>query len=117
MALENDLRIELLTCCPRVYPSTAPYGTKTPYVTWQHAGGDSLRWQDNTAASKRMPLIQVNVWADSVLQAFTLIQQIEERLCLAAAFTAEVQGEPTPSFDDGSDIEGYIQTFKVLGDR
>ena len=117
MALENDLRVELLACCPRVYASSAPAGTKTPYVTWQHAGGDSLRWQDNTAATKRLPLIQVNAWDTTPQSAFALIQQIEERLCLAAAFTADVQGEPVPTYDDGSEIEGYIQTFKVLGDR
>lgn len=117
MALEEDLMTELLACCPSVYVLVAPSGAKAPYITWQHAGGDSLRWADNTAADKRFPQIQVNAWASTPQQAFALIQLIEERLCLADSFNAEVQGEAVPSYDDDDTVRGYIKTFKVLGAR
>ena len=60
MALETDLMAELLAECPRVVVGTAPYGTAMPYVTWQHIGGDVLRYTDNAPADKRKPLIQIN---------------------------------------------------------
>ena len=54
MALETDLMTQLRAECPRVHVGTAPYGTQQPYVTWQHIGGESLRYTDNTAADKAL---------------------------------------------------------------
>lgn len=117
MALEEDLMAELLTECSRVVVGTAPYGTAMPYVTWQHIGGDVLRYTDNAPADKRKPLIQINTWAATPLQAFALIQRIEERLCAAAAFTARAHGDPIGAYDDAGVASGYLQTFSILGAR
>ena len=117
MALESDLIAELKALCPRVYIGTAPYGTATPYVTWQHIGGDPMRYADNTSADKRWPEIQINTWTDTPMQAFTLIQQIEDRLCEAAVFQAEPIGGPIGAYADADAISGYLQTFKILGNR
>lgn len=117
MALETDLMAELQTECPRVIVGTAPYGTAMPYVTWQHIGGDVLRYTDNAPADKRKPLIQINTWAVTPQQAFALIQRIEERLCAAAAFTARPHGDPLGAYDDAGVVSGYLQTFSILGAR
>lgn len=117
MALEADLMAALLAECPRVHVGTAPYGTAMPYVTWQHIGGDPLRYTDNTAADKRQPQIQINTWHETPLQAFALIQRIEARLCASAAFQAEPMGEPITSYDDADVASGYLQAFTILGDR
>lgn len=117
MALESDLIAELKVLCPRVHIGAAPYGTVMPYVTWQHIGGESLRYTDNTAADKRKPLIQLNVWDTPALSAFALIQRIVERLCLAEAFQAEPLGEPILAHDDADIATGYLLTFSILGDR
>lgn len=117
MALESDLIVELKALCPRVHIGTAPYGTATPYVTWQHIGGDPLRYTDNTPTDKRWPEIQINTWTDTPMQAFTLIQQIEDRLCAATAFQAEPIGGPIGAYDDADVASGYLQTFKILGNR
>lgn len=117
MALEEDLVAALQAECPRVFVGTAPYGTPMPYVTWQHIGGDSLRYVDNTPAAKRHPQIQINTWDDTPLKAMALIRRIEERLCAAAAFTASPQGEPVGAYDDADITSGYLQTYSILGDR
>lgn len=117
MALENDLMAELQAECPRVFVGTAPYGTAQPYVTWQHIGGKSLRYVDNTAADKRKPLIQLNTWAATPLQAMELIRRIEERLCASDLFTAQPQGEPIGAYDDADVASGYLQTYSILGAR
>lgn len=117
MALESDVMAVLLTCCPRVHVGTAPASTVRPYVTWQHVGGESLRYVDNTAAAQRKPDIQVNTWGATPMQAFALIQQIEEALCAAAAFAAKPHGEPVGAYDDADVSSGYLQTFAILGSR
>lgn len=117
MALEEDLMTELQAECQEVHVGTAPFDTPMPYVTWQHIGGESLRYTDNTAASKRRPLIQINTWAATPLAAFRLIQRIEERLCAAAAFDAKPHGDPIAAYDDADVASGYLQTYTILGNR
>lgn len=117
MALEEDLMAELLAECPQVHVSTAPYDTPMPYVTWQHIGGESMRYTDNTAAAQRKPLIQVNTWAASPLEAFRLLQRIEERLCASPLFTAKPLGDPVGAYDDADIASGYLQTYSILGAR
>ena len=117
MALEADLIAELKALCPRVFVGTAPYGTATPYITWQHIGGQPLRYVDNAPADKRWPEIQINTWTDTPMQAFALSQQIEARLCAATAFDAEPVSEPIGAYDDADIASGYLQTFKILGAR
>ena len=117
MALETDLVLVLQSICPRVIVGVAPVDTIQPYITWQHAGGPSLRYMDNTAVDKRKPEIQVNAWASTPLQAFTLMQQVEAALCAATAFTAVPLSEPVGAYDDADIASGYLQTFSILGDR
>lgn len=117
MALESDVMAVLRTCCARVHVGTAPESTTKPYVTWQHTGGESLRYVDNTAAAERKPDIQVNTWGETPMQAFTLSLQIEEALCAAPAFVAKPYGEPIGAYDDADVASGYLQTFTILGAR
>lgn len=117
MKLENDLMAELQAECPRVFVGTAPFDTLQPYVTWQHIGGTSLRYTDNTAADQRQPDIQINTWATTALAAFELLQRIEERLCASEAFVAKPHGDPIGAYDDADVASGYLQTFTILGAR
>ncbi|MDR2297848.1 MAG: DUF3168 domain-containing protein [Comamonas sp.] len=117
MSIETDLMAELLAECPRVIVGTSPYGVEMPCVTWQHIGGDSLRYLDNTPLDQRKPLIQINTWDDTPLKAMALIRRIEDRLCAADAFTVQPQGEPIVAHDDAEVTSGYQQTYSILGDR
>lgn len=117
MSLETDLIAALLTQCPRVFPDVAPYGTPTPYVTWQQIGGKPARFLDNTAADRRNAYIQINVWADTRLQASTLARQIEDALCASNALQATPQGEPVGAIDDGDQLRGTVQSFSIWGSR
>lgn len=117
MSLEADMVAVLRGCCTRVVVGTAPMDTKVPYVTWQHVGGASIRYLDNAAATTRSPEIQINAWAATPMQAFALIQQIEEALCAAPALVTTVHGEPILAYDDADVASGYLQTFTVCGAR
>lgn len=124
MALEEELLRRMRLHCPRVSTPTAPFGTATPYVTWQHAGGIAVRYVDNSAPDKRNAFIQVNTWASSKKAAFDLLRAIENELCIVAGdFLAIPQEEPSDAYIDGnegqqpSQLFGALQTFKVWGAR
>lgn len=117
MSLEMDLMMVLQACCPEVFVGRAPATTNPPYVTWQHVGGPILRYVDGQAPDKRHPEIQVNAWAATAMQAFTLSKEIEEAICTSELFSAKAVSEPVASFDDADIASGYLQTFSILGDR
>jgi len=117
MSLETDLIPLLQAICPRTYPDLAPSGAATPYLTYQHIGGESMRYADNTAMDKRFPLIQINAWAKNRLEALTMIRQVEESLCASSAFQTEPQGESVSTHELDTQLYGSIQRFEVFGDR
>ena len=88
MSMEPTFVALLQVRCPRVYPVAAPVNTERPYITWQHIGGQSLRFVDNTAADKRHTMVQVNVWHSTLASAFALMRQLEEDLCASTAMQA-----------------------------
>ncbi|UBB16135.1 tail completion protein gp17 [Comamonas odontotermitis] len=117
MSLESDLLAVIGAHCPRVFVGTAPYNTKTPYVTWQHIGGDPLRYLDSEAADKRNAQIQINTWDATALDALALILRLEEAICKAPQFQAEAYGQPVLSYDDADIAKGYLMTFSITGAR
>lgn len=117
MSIETDLMAELLAECPRVIVGTSPNGMQLPCVTWQHTGGDSLRYLDNTPLDQRKTLVQINTWADTPHKAMSLIRRIEDRLCAAESFNAIPQGEPIGSNEEAGLTGGYLQSYSILGDR
>ena len=117
MSLESDLIPLLQAICPRTYPDLAPSGAATPYLTYQHIGGESLRYSDNTAMDKRFPLIQINAWAKTRIEALTLIRQVEEALCASALLQTTPQGESLSAHEPDTQLYGNIQRFEVFGTR
>lgn len=125
MALEDELIRRIKLRCVRVYSPTATFNTPRPYVTWQHIGGQAVRYLDNTAPDKRNAFIQVNTWDTSKKAAFDLLRAIEEELCAVTdgSFVAVPQEEPSDAYIDGNEGQqpgqlcGALQTFKVWGSR
>lgn len=125
MALEDELLARIRRHNARVFTPTAPYGTATPYVTWQHIGGQAVRYVDNTAPDKRNAFIQVNTWADGKEAAFDLLRKIEEELCVVTdgKFVAVPMEEPSDAYIEGNEGQapgqlcGALQTFSIWGER
>jgi hypothetical protein len=115
--LEQDLVAVLKTQCPRVFPDTAPLTTARPYVTWFNVGGMALRYTENTAADKRMVIVQINVWHDTRIGALTLARNIEDALCAASEFVAEPNEEATSTMEEDLNLYGARQDFTILGRR
>jgi hypothetical protein len=106
--MESDLVAVLVAACPRVYPDVAPQGAAVPYVTYQHIGGQPLRYVNNVAADKRHSMVQINTWAATRAEALTLCRAIEDALCGASAFTARPDSEPIGDVDDDTDRRGCL---------
>jgi len=115
--MESDLVALLKTLCPRVFPDVAPYETPTPYVTFQHIGGEPLRYVENTPTGIRHTMVQINVWSATRAEALTLIRAIEEALCASTAFTARPDSEPIGDVDGDTDRRGCLQDFSIWGPR
>lgn len=117
MTLEPQLYTLLGTLCPRVHPDIAPEGTSLPYVTWQGLGGESARFLDGSAPDKRNTYVQINVWSDTRLGALNLIRQIEDALCLSAAFIARPEAEPISLYEPDTLLYGCLQRFDIWASR
>lgn len=117
MSMESDLVTLLKAVCARTFPDVAPAATAMPYVTWQGIGGESMRFVEGAAADKRNTLMQINVWSTTRLQSLTMIRQIEDAMCVSAAFTATPQGEPLSTYEPDTETYGCIQRFDVWSAR
>lgn len=115
--LEAALVAVLKTECAQVHPVVAPFDTPLPYVTWQHIGGPTWRYTDNSAPGQRMAVVQVNVWAATVAGALTLMRGIEAALCAATAITARPESEPVSDHEPDLQRYGFLQDFALTGPR
>lgn len=116
--LELDLQAVLKTVCPQVVMGVAPSGTKTPYITWQHIGGDPLIFLDNSQADKRNALIQINAYHSTGLAALQLLQVVQAALLASTAkFVARPLSEPIAAPDDADAVQGFLQTVSITGAR
>lgn len=115
--LEEQLCIELVAICPRVFPDFAPVDTERPYVTFQQIGGEAPQFLDRTVASKENAHVQVNVWSDTRREAKLLIRAIEERLIGVTTIQASPIAAAASDFD--ADMERYCsrQDFNIWADR
>jgi hypothetical protein len=119
MGMEASLVAVLRTQCPRVFPDVAPAGTPAPYITYQHIGGESLRYLDGQACSLRHSMVQLNAWADTRVAALALSRAVEDALCAtpAATFTARPVAEPIGDDEEDTHRRGCLQDFHIWGPR
>ena len=111
MSFEADLYAVLNAVLPgKVYPDFAAVDTQRPYVTWQQIGGPVLNPVDGSATGLRSVEVQVNVWANTRLEARNVIRAIEAAM-RAATFDARPMGEPIDDFDAEIPVYGSLQSF------
>jgi hypothetical protein len=115
MGFEADLFTVLKAAAPdvgtRVFPDFAPTSTTRPYITYQQIGGDVINPIPNDNPSHRNALIQVNVWANTRLQAMALSRAIEVAMRGATAFIARPIGAPACDYDADFPVYSAAQDF------
>lgn len=113
MSFETDLFGVLDAVAPgAVFPDFADVGTDRPYITFQAIGGPVLNTLGGEATGLRTQEWQVNVWADTRLQARSLIRAVEAAMRATSAFFAEPVSEPVDDFDADIPVYGSLQSFR-----
>lgn len=113
MSIETVIPAVLAAVSPRVFPDVAPFSTPRPYITWQQIGGPVQPFVDGALADKEGAFIQVDVWADTRLEANALNRSVE----LLMSTTTSLQGRPlsarVASHDADTGRYGAQQDFEV----
>lgn len=117
MSLEADLVTVIKTVIPRVFPDTAPTLTPTPYATYQQIGGDPSFYYDGAVMDQCNALVQINIWAETRLQANQLMRELERVLLQAPAIQAVPSGALRASHDSDTDLRGAEQDFSIWATR
>jgi hypothetical protein len=100
----------------RVFPDVGPEGVARPYITFQQVGGASINFIDAAIPSKRNGRFQLNVWADTRLQAATLARQVEDALRGVTALQTTVLGSPVADYEEDTKLYGAMQDFSLWTD-
>lgn len=117
MILEEKLVALIRPVCARVHPDFAPTTTARPYVTFQQVGGDTQDYVDDKLPTLENAEIQVNVWADSRLEAKAIMKLIEEALMQATSVAARPIAASVSDFDSDMKVYGSRQDFSIWADR
>lgn len=108
MSYEATLRTLLADLVDgRVYPDVPPDKATFPLVTYQQVGGVSLWFGERAMPGHKNARVQVNVWADTRLQANQIARAIEGRMC-----TGMLSSEPF-----GAAVALYEDSIKKYGTR
>lgn len=99
----------------RVYPDVAPTNTPRPYITWQQIGGLPVAWADKSTTPGGNAWVQINVWANTRIEAGELRKQVEDALILFAGFEARPQDSGTAQHEPDltPPAYGFRQDFDI----
>lgn len=91
----------------RVFPDVAPLDTPRPYITYQQIGGDAHSYIGKELPDHEHALVQINIWADTRLQAAALRKLAEASLIAATAFEARPAAGPISQHEPDLTPPGY----------
>lgn len=100
----------------RVFPDVAPEGAIRPYITYQQVGGEAINFVESTVPNKANGRFQLNVWADSRMQASATARQVEAALRGVTALQTEVLGSPFSDYEPDTKLYGTVQDFEFWYD-
>lgn len=95
----------------RVFADVAPEEMQRPYITYQQVGGESVNFVDAAIPSKKNGRWQINVWADSRIDAAPLARLVEDTLRAVVALQTTVLGAPIARYDEETKLRGTTQDF------
>ncbi|MGK5028503.1 DUF3168 domain-containing protein [Janthinobacterium sp. MDT1-19] len=97
----------------RVYPDLAPDDASRPYITYQQVGGDAVNFVESTIPAKKNARMQINVWADTRIQATAMGGAVEDALRSLIALQPSVLGAAIATYDDETKLRGTMQDFSL----
>lgn len=111
MSYEATLRTLLADLVDgRVYPDVPPDKATFPLVTYQQVGGVSLWFSERAMPDHKNARVQINVWADTRVQANQIARAIEGRICVGMLSSVPFSGI-FPLYVNGIKKYGTRQDF------
>ena len=98
----------------RCFPDFAPEGTARPYVTFQNVGGQPISFIDSAIPNREFARVQVNVWADTRIEASDLGRAIEHALRGMTELQTDVLTGRAATFDETTQYRGTMQDFSFF---
>ncbi|MDN4061489.1 DUF3168 domain-containing protein [Massilia sp. YIM B02769] len=98
----------------RVFPGIADAGTPTPYVTFQVIGGPPINFITGEVPAKRFMRVQINVWSDTSIEAFEVVEQVENAFHAEKVLQMEVLTNPSDTYDELTEHRGAMQEFQLF---
>lgn len=118
MSMESDLFDAIKGLVSnRMYPDIAPADVAKPYIVYQQISGPSPIYVEKVVPNLKGARIQVNVWAETRLQANTLALQIESAITTATAFDGKPVGAFTALYEEDTGLRGTRQDFYIWSAR
>ena len=84
---------------------------EAPYIVYQQVGGNAINFLSQEMPSKQNTRFQINVWANTRLQAAELAHMAEELLRLNTDLNTTVIGAHTATHDETKGLHGTRQDF------
>lgn len=113
MSLETVLTTLLLTVCEEVSPDFADFDTPRPYVTYQQIGGQVVVPLGSALPGTLNAEVQINVWADTRLEASALMLAIQSLLIQSVTVIARPLAAAVSDFDSDIPVYGSRQDFTI----
>ena len=97
----------------RIFPDFAPVGTLPPFITYQAVGGRTINYQTGETPDKTNARVQINVWANTRLQASALGAAVEDAIRGTTSLQPEVLTGRVATFDEETTYRGTMQDFSL----
>jgi hypothetical protein len=95
----------------RCFPDFAPEMTARPYITYQVVGGQPISFIDGAIPDHEFSRVQVNVWADTRIEASDLGRAVEHALRAATELQTDVVTGRFATYDETTQYRGTMQDF------
>lgn len=95
----------------------APVGVTRPYIVWHRYGGEAEVFYGRALPSKENGWYQVEVWAETLLAAESIIKAVEAAIVGATTIDAVPLSAPADHAQEDMELYGFRQDFSVWSDR
>lgn len=100
----------------RVYPGVAPEGKPPPYITYSSGGGPPTNFLDGSMPSKENARVQINVWANTIMEAKAIAIQADRLLRAKTDLSTTALTERFTRYEPDTKLHGTYQFFSCWAD-
>lgn len=112
--MDEVLHAAIAAVIPNCYGTVAPANAAKPYVIWQRIGGDPPEYLDNEDPQVDQALVQVEIYADEILEPKQLMHVLASALRQHPELTVRPNGGMRDDFDHDMQLFSAARDFTVF---